>query len=92
MCEFCSFGPNSQNHDRDSDNPIFSCFFCPDAIDAVIRQSTKEKEQKRRQRKAQKYIRDLENNDCDELCLLDTSSSVQFDDEDEIIDEDDDGT
>ena len=64
MCEFCSFGPNSNNHDRDSDNPIFSCFFCADAIEAVVRQATQEKEKKRQQRKAQKK-REIENN-CDE--------------------------
>ena len=37
MCEFCSFGPNSNNiHGRDTSNPSFAGFFSSDAIEAAI--------------------------------------------------------
>lgn len=94
MCEFCSFGPNSKNQDRDSSNPVFSGFFSADAIEAAVRQATQEQEQKRRQRKAEKQ-QEIDNNNglrnSGELSLPDSDGSGQFD-EDEVIDEDDDGT
>jgi len=38
MCEFCSFGPNT-NHDRDSTDFQFAGFFSADAIEAAVQQA-----------------------------------------------------
>lgn len=53
MCEFCSFGPNSNKTDRDSTHPVFSGFFSADAIEAAVRQATKQAELHRQSRRAQ---------------------------------------
>ena len=39
MCDFCSFGPNSNQNDKDSLNCDFAGFFSSDAINAAISQS-----------------------------------------------------
>ena len=36
MCEFCSFGPNTERHGRDANDSSFTGFFSPDAIQAAI--------------------------------------------------------
>lgn len=37
MCEFCSFGPNTNNQDQDSSHPDFAGFFSASAIEAAVR-------------------------------------------------------
>ena len=39
MCEFCSFGPNSNNDDKDSRHFDFAGFFSADAINAAVAQA-----------------------------------------------------
>ena len=93
MCEFCSFGPNSNKSDRDSTNPVFSGFFSADAIEAAVRQTTQKQQQNRRNRRAQ-IQENVDDND-----QLRGNSGIPLecpgsadDDEEEEGEEDDDGT
>jgi hypothetical protein len=93
MCEFCSFGPNSKNTDRDSTNPVFSGFFSADAIEAAVRKTTEQHQQNRRNRRAQ-IQEDVDDNDQlrnNSGIPLECSGSAD-DDEEEEEEEDDDGT
>ena len=48
MCEFCSFGPNSKNQDRDANDPFaFGGFFSADAINEAVRISKQRQQQQR---------------------------------------------
>jgi hypothetical protein len=49
MCEFCSFGPNSNRQDRDASDPFnFGGFFSADAINEAVRLSKQQQQQQRR--------------------------------------------
>jgi hypothetical protein len=87
MCEFCSFGPNSDKTDRDSSNPVFSGFFSAAAIEAAVRQATRQKELSRRTLKAQNKKRFDDNHG-----LQDDSGSVQSDRNNRGTDDDDDAS
>ena len=39
MCEFCSFGPNSTQHNGDQKDLRFAGFFSSEAIDAAVRKA-----------------------------------------------------
>lgn len=39
MCEFCSLGPNSNQHGRDESDLRFAGFFSAEAIEAAVRQA-----------------------------------------------------
>ena len=56
MCEFCSFGPNSNKQDRDQSNPSFSGFFSTEAIEAAVRQAKEQTRRNRRARRLEVYI------------------------------------
>jgi len=48
MCEFCSFGPNSNRQDRDASDPFnFGGFFSADAINEAVRLSKQQQQQRR---------------------------------------------
>lgn len=99
MCEFCSFGPNT-NHDRESTNPIFSGFFTSDAIDAAVRLATEQRKAERRQRDSQRKQKgrdeddQLRDNSRSALASPDGSESdaAGIDEEDGQDEEDEDGT
>lgn len=99
MCEFCSFGPNSKKADRDSTNPVFSGFFSADAIEAAVRQATRQQEIHRKNRRAQKDQNINDNhgvqNDIDIASSLENDRNTSDDDSDVVEgggEEDDDGT
>lgn len=82
MCEFCSFGPNT-NRNRDSTDPDFSGFFSSAAIEAAIRFAQKVEEQDQ----------NVENRGRDNSSNSDASEYGEDGlDEIEAIEEDDDGT
>mmetsp|Transcript_14897 Transcript_14897/g.28010 ORF Transcript_14897/g.28010 Transcript_14897/m.28010 type:complete len:100 (+) Transcript_14897:167-466(+) len=99
MCEFCSFGPNTNKADRDSTNPVFSGFFTADAIEAAVRQATRQQEITRQTRKAQK-ARNIHENlqvQTDIETALSVENHRNSDDDDDVSgekqgDADDDGT
>jgi hypothetical protein len=100
MCEFCSLGPNSNKADRDSTNPVFSGFFSADAIEAAVRQATRQQEIHRKNRRAQKDQNINDNhgvqNDIDIASSLEIDRNTSDDDDDSDVvgggEEDDDGT
>jgi hypothetical protein len=48
MCEFCSFGPNSNRQDRDANDPFaFGGFFSADAINEAVRISKQRQQQRK---------------------------------------------
>lgn len=48
MCEFCSFGPNSNRQDKDANDPFaFGGFFSPDAINEAVRVSKQLQQQRK---------------------------------------------
>jgi hypothetical protein len=52
MCEFCSFGPNSNRQDRDASDPFnFGGFFSADAINEAVRLSKQQQQQQQQQRR-----------------------------------------
>lgn len=101
MCEFCSLGPNSNKADRDSTNPVFSGFFSADAIEAAVREATRQQEINRQNRRAQKD-KNIDDNDRLQQQDNETASSVannrnadnDDDDDDDVVggEQDDDGT
>ena len=51
MCEFCSFGPNSNRQDRDASDPFnFGGFFSADAINEAVRLSKQQQQQLQQRR------------------------------------------
>jgi hypothetical protein len=52
MCEFCSFGPNSNRQDRDANDPFaFGGFFSADAINEAVRISKQRQQQQQQQQR-----------------------------------------
>jgi hypothetical protein len=48
MCEFCSFGPNSNRQERDANDPFaFGGFFSADAINEAVRISKQRQQQRK---------------------------------------------
>jgi hypothetical protein len=95
MCEFCSFGPNSNKTDRDSTNPVFSGFFSADAIEAAVSQATQQRQLNRRRRSAERKQHADVNVELRNDCGISMSGSGSTDDdaeEDEEGEDDDDGT
>lgn len=97
MCEFCSFGSNSNKSDRDSTNPVFSGFFSADAIEAAVQQATRQQEINRNTRRVQnkKYIYDNDRLQKDNETDFSVEGNRNTDDDDDVCgveDDDDDGT
>ena len=93
MCEFCSYGPNSNKHKPDS---LHHNFFSAEAIEAAIQQA---KERKRRNEKAKTQEAKETSDEINSPSSLSRSNSIQsMNDNDRGIDdcgdldEDDDGT
>ena len=45
MCEFCSFGPKSELHGRDTNDSSFAGFFSADAIQAAVLKAKQQQRQ-----------------------------------------------